>query len=317
MRRVYVSAGLVGFKVPRHSFKFGIMPADGYFSGLTDESEARLAIMENQPVIAFIGAGNMAGCIINGLIKNKYPAENIIATRRSQQALAALHDQYGIETTADNEDAVRKAGVVIIGVKPKDMKAVLTSIQRSFAEHKPLLISIAAGTTLEQLDSYSGRQALPVIRSMPNTPSSVMTGVTSLYANKRATEVDKALAETIFSSVGITEWLSKEEDIHAYTALAGSGPAYLFLFMEALSDAAECLGINKEVAMRLTMQTVYGAALLADTSEESPEVLRRQVTSPGGVTAAALSTFEKLELKGIVLSALESAIARSKEMAEG
>ena len=273
--------------------------------------------MQNQPVIAFIGAGNMAGCIINGLIKRKYPAENIIATRRSQQAVTALHNQYGIETTTDNEDAVRKAGVVIIGVKPKDMEAVLTSIQSSFTKHRPLLISIAAGTTLEQLDNYSGRQSLPVIRSMPNTPSSVMAGATSLYANKQATEADKALTESIFSSVGITEWLSKEEDIHAYTALAGSGPAYLFLFMEALSDAAERLGVDKEIAIRLTMQTVYGAALLADTGKQSPEALRRQVTSPGGVTAAALSTFEKLALKDMVLSALESAVARSKEMAEG
>lgn len=269
-----------------------------------------------QPVIAFIGAGNMSGCIISGLIANHYPAEHIIATRRNSDALTLLQKEHGIGVTTDNDEAIRQADVIVMGVKPKDMKETLTSLQNSFNARKPLLISIAVGTTLNQLSDWSNA-GLSIIRAMPNTPSQVLEGATSLCANHQSSVKEKQLAERIFSAVGLVEWLPEEGAIHAYTALAGSGPAYLFLFIEALSEAGKSLGIDKEVAERLAKKTVFGAAKLAVVSNKSAIQLREQVTSPNGVTVAALDAFAAQDFTGVVEKALAQAVERSQAMARG
>ena len=265
--------------------------------------------------LAFIGAGNMAGSIIGGLIDNGYDPEHIIASDPGLETLQSLQTQFGIKIAENNSDAVRDANVVILAVKPQVMKPVVTELAPALQHAKPMLVSIAAGITIDSLDDWSGGQ-LPIIRCMPNTPALLGCGASGLYANPQVSEAQKALAETVMNAVGISRWLDTESAIDAVTALSGSGPAYFFLLMESMINAGKQLGLPPETATALTLQTALGAARMAAKGDVEAAELRRRVTSPGGTTEQAINTFEQGEFRALVQSALDAAERRSRELAK-
>lgn len=268
-----------------------------------------------QPTLAFIGAGNMGGAILRGLIRQGYPASSIIATGRDLQRLQALAAETGIRVTDNNIEAIEQAEVVILGVKPQMMKAVCEPLAEVVQRRQPLLISIAAGLQVESLESWLGG-SLPLVRSMPNTPSLVGAGIAGLYANSRVTAEQKSWVETISKAVGQAVWVDSEQQLDAVTAISGSGPAYYFLFTEALAQAGEQLGLTPELALQLARQTAAGAGRMLEATSEVPAELRRKVTSPGGTTEQAILFFEQKDLRGLVTQATSAAAARAAELAE-
>lgn len=268
-----------------------------------------------QPTLAFIGAGNMGGAILRGLIRQGYPVSSILATGRDLQRLQELATTTGIRVTDNNIEAIEQADVVILGVKPQMMKAVCEPLVEVVQRRQPLLISIAAGLQVESLESWLGGN-LPLVRSMPNTPSLVGAGIAGLYANKRVTAEQKGWVETISQAVGQAVWVDTEQQLDAVTAISGSGPAYYFLFTEALAQAGEQLGLTPELALQLARQTAAGAGRMLETADDSPAELRRKVTSPGGTTEQAILSFEQNDLRGLATKATAAAAARAAELAE-
>lgn len=264
--------------------------------------------------IAFIGAGNMASAIFGGMIEAGYPADRIIATARSRDTLEALEQRYGVTTTQDNADAVARADVIVLGVKPQMMHDVCQALAPAVQERKPLVISVAAGITCDSLERWLGGE-LAIIRCMPNTPSLVGVGASGLYATSRVTDVQRALMDEMLTAVGIVEWVEEEGLLEAVTGISGSGPAYFFLFIEALEAAGIELGLDAETARRLAIQTGRGAAQMAFTSEHEPAELRRRVCSPNGTTERAINSFEGDGLREIVSRAAKASSARAAELA--
>lgn len=264
--------------------------------------------------LVFIGAGNMASSIIGGLVSHGYPAQLITATDLHTEQLEKLAQETGINTSTDNTAAVANADAIILAVKPQVMEAVTSPLTHVIANKSPLIISIAAGITVANLLNWMGED-LPVIRTMPNTPALVQTGATGLFANSAVTAQQKALADTIFSAIGIASWFDQESDLDAVVAVSGSGPAYFFMMMEAMEEAGVKLGLSAESARELTLQTALGAAKLAQASDVSTAELRRRVTSPGGTTEQAIKCFEEGGLRELVDTALQAASKRSKELA--
>lgn len=268
-----------------------------------------------QPTLAFIGAGNMGGAILRGLIRQGYPASSIIATGRDLERLQELAATTGVRVTDNNIQAIEQAEVAILGVKPQMMKAVCEPLVEVVQRRQPLLISIAAGLQVESLESWLGG-SLPLVRSMPNTPSLVGVGIAGLYANSRVTAEQKSWVETISKAVGQAVWVDSEQQLDAVTAISGSGPAYYFLFTEALAQAGEQLGLTPELALQLARQTAAGAGRMLETTDDLPAELRRKVTSPGGTTEQAILSFEQKDLRGLVTQATSAAAARAAELAE-
>lgn len=268
----------------------------------------------NANKIAFIGAGNMASAIIGGLIKQNIPANKIIASCPAPEQLSALEADLGIEVTSDNDSAVQNADVVVLAVKPQVLQAVCEDLANSLA-HKPLVISIAAGVEMDSLNQWLGND-LPIVRCMPNTPAQVLKGASGLVANNKVSDDQKSIAFDLFSAIGIVEWLDSEHQMHAITALSGSGPAYIFLVIEAMEAAASKLGIAPEKARQLAAQTVTGAAEMVLNSDLEPGQLKRNVMSPGGTTERAIQTFEQEGLIDIFDKAMRAASDRSEELAE-
>jgi len=264
--------------------------------------------------LVFIGAGNMAGSIIGGLVSHGYPANLITATDPNAEQLSALASSTGINTTADNQQAAAQADAIILAVKPQVMGAVTSPLKDTISSNKPVIISIAAGITIANLLGWMGSE-LPVIRTMPNTPALVQTGATGLFANDAVSVAQKTLADTVFSSIGLASWFEQESDLDAVVAISGSGPAYFFMMMEAMEEAGIKLGLSAESARELTLQTALGAAKLAQSSDVPTAELRRRVTSPGGTTEQAIKCFEEGGLRELVDTALQAASKRSKELA--
>ncbi len=264
--------------------------------------------------IAFIGAGNMATSIIGGLIQNGWPVDNITATARTEETLSGIRNQFGIKTTTDNEQAVNTADIVMLCVKPHMIKDVLKGMSVALKSRKPLLISVAAGITMKSLESWSPKN-IAIVRSMPNTPSLLRYGACGLFANDSINEHQKSLTDTIFGAVGIAEWVETEDMIDAIIAISGSGPAYYFLFMEAMKTVGVELGFSPEMSERLTLQTAMGAAQMAVHSDVDVAELRRRVCSPNGTTEQAIKTFQEGGLETLVDNAMKSAVKRAKEMA--
>ena len=265
--------------------------------------------------IAFIGAGNMASALMGGMLENGVPAQNIIASDPSAEQIAALKAKWGIQGTTDNNDAIAKADVVVIAVKPQVMEAVLTPIKEALQTKKPMLISVAAGINLHSIDIWSGGD-LPIVRCMPNTPALVQQGASGLFANDQVSAEQRSEAETILSAVGISVWVNSEPELDAVTAVSGSGPAYYFLLMEAMIAAGQKLGLSEETATQLTLKTALGAATMASQSDDSPAELRRKVTSPNGTTEQAINTFINNGLPDLVEKALTAASDRSESLCE-
>jgi pyrroline-5-carboxylate reductase len=263
--------------------------------------------------IAFIGAGNMASAILGGLIENGFSPTQIWACDPSQEKLEELNQRFSIRTTSNNEEAISQADCIILAVKPQVMEEVLTPLQSVIAQKQPLIISVAAGINLHSLATWAGGDPA-IVRCMPNTPALVGQGASGLYANAAVTNQQKALAENILNAVGISVWVTKESELDAVTAVSGSGPAYYFLFMEAMIEAGKKLGLSEETSTQLTLKTALGAATMASNSEHDPAQLRRNVTSPNGTTEQAILAFQKNNLEQLVENALQAANDRSVEL---
>jgi len=268
----------------------------------------------NNKTIAFIGAGNMGEALIRGLLAAKaVNSERIIATDIRKERLSHIAAKLNVKTVFDNAAAVANAGVVVLAVKPQHMSAALAAL-RSRAGECTLFISIAAGVPTARIESELGGKA-HVVRVMPNTPSLVSAGVAALARGLYATEEDLVIAETILNAVGITVRV-EERLMDAVTALSGSGPAYVFYVTEAMIKAGTTAGLDEELAKKLAIQTIHGAAKLLVESGESPESLRCKVTSPGGTTEAAIKVMTKRKLMEIFTEAIGAAEKRSRELSE-
>ena len=270
--------------------------------------------MNNIRKLAFIGGGNMAAALIGGLIKRGLPAGNVVVADPSPDQLQRLTAQFRIRTAADNALAVSGAEVVVLAVKPQQMRAVAAGLAAHLGGQPPLVISVAAGIPHAALARWFGPR-VAVVRTMPNRPALNGFGATGLYAPPSVGAAQRALAESIMAAVSATVWVEHESQMDTVTALSGSGPAYFFLFMEALEAAAHERGLPDEVAHRLTLETAYGAAQMARQSTESLATLREQVTSKGGTTAAALEVLDAAGLRAIVAHAVAAADRRSAELA--
>lgn len=267
--------------------------------------------------ICFIGGGNMATSLIGGLIAQGHPADSISVSDPNESQRSQLEKTFSINTSADCGEAMNNADIVVLAVKPQVMKDVAISIAAAIKEgaKQPLFVSIAAGINLYSLESWLGKDQ-SIVRCMPNTPSLIQLGASGLFANEHTSIVQKNLAETVLKAAGIVQWVQSEAEIDAVTAVSGSGPAYYFLLMEAMIDAGTELGLSRETASQLTIQTAIGAAQMAKESDVDVAELRRRVTSPGGTTEQAINTFEGAHLRDIVKAALNAANRRSGELAE-
>jgi pyrroline-5-carboxylate reductase len=270
--------------------------------------------MNNIKRLAFIGGGNMAAALIGGLTKRGLPSSRIVVADPSGEQLARLVRDYGIKGAPDNASAAADAEVVVLAVKPQQIRAASLALSAHLAATKPLVISVAAGIPHAALARWFGPQ-IPVVRTMPNRPALNGFGATGLYAPPSLGAAHRALAESIMAAVSATVWVEHESQMDTVTALSGSGPAYFFLFMEALEAAAHERGLPNDVAHKLTLETAFGAAQMARQSVESLAVLREQVTSKGGTTAAALAVLNDAGLRAIVAHAVAAADRRSAELA--
>ncbi len=265
--------------------------------------------------ISFIGGGNMAASLVGGLVADGYSPKHIIVSDPDGEKLARLAAQFGIQAAAGNADAVSRADVLVLAVKPQVMQQVAGDLKESVQKHRPLVVSIAAGVREDDLQQWLGGN-LPLIRTMPNTPAMIQAGATVLHANPAVTDEQKNLAESVLRAVGLTRWVDNEAQMDAVTALSGSGPAYFFLIMEAMEQAGLELGLSKETARLLTLQTALGAARMAMESSDGPALLRERVTSPGGTTERALGILEQGGLRQLFAKALSGAKERSVELSE-
>jgi pyrroline-5-carboxylate reductase len=268
----------------------------------------------NDQKICFIGAGNMANAIVGGLVKNGFPANQITASAPSEDNLKQIKSAWGVEVSQDNQGSAAKADIIILSVKPQVLKVVCEGLSAHLS-HQPLVISIAAGIGLTSLSSWLGDD-LPIIRCMPNTPSQVLQGASGLIGNSQVNDAHKLASTDLFSAIGIVEWLDEEQKMHAVTALSGSGPAYIFLVIEAMEAAAVKQGIAPATARRLAAQTVAGAAEMVLSSDIAPSQLKRNVMSPGGTTERAIQTFEACQLTAIFEKAMTAAANRSVTLSE-
>lgn len=256
----------------------------------------------------------MARSIIGGLVKQGYPAASLCASDPNAATLAALQQDFGIRVAQDNAAAVAEAKVVVLAVKPQVMKEVCSAL-RPHLPADALVISIAAGINCASLGRWLGTER-HLVRCMPNTPALVQMGASGLFAAAGVTSEEKSLAENILAAVGTVAWVEDEDLLHAVTAVSGSGPAYFFLFLEAMEQAGVQQGLDPVTARQLAVQTAAGAARLAQSSEVKLAELRRQVTSPGGTTERAIAAFEQQHLRQTVDIAMQACANRSRELAE-
>ena len=256
----------------------------------------------------------MARSLIGGLIANGMPAENIHVADKHAATLESLNRQYPVQTFTSNQQAIEGADIIIIAVKPQQLQEVVKALHSSWQE-KQLLISIAAGIRIEDISRWLDKPQAAIVRAMPNTPALVEAGATALFANEYVNHKQHELAESILRACGLAIWLNEEKHMDAVTAVSGSGPAYFFLVMEAMENAAIELGLPQETARLLCLETAFGAAKMALESGESASTLRKQVTSPGGTTERAIHELEDGGLHGLFENALVAAALRARELA--
>lgn len=269
----------------------------------------------NTQKIGFIGGGNMAASLLNGLIASGHPAQQLWVSDTNADTLSQLAAQLNVNTSLDNMAIVEAVDVIVFAVKPQILKLVAQTLAASIAVKKSLVVSIAAGISQASLSLWLGDETA-IVRCMPNTPALVLTGATGLHANLNVSEEQSDLAESILRSVGIALWVETEGELDAVTAVSGSGPAYYFLLMEAMEKAALEMGLNSNTAQLLVQQTALGAAKIALESSESPESLRQRVTSPNGTTQKAIETFQAGGFVELVAKALNAARDRSIELSK-
>lgn len=264
--------------------------------------------------IAFVGGGNMARSLIGGLLATGLAPADIRAADPSAETREQLGRDFGVATFAENRLAVADAEVIVLAVKPQVMPKVHGELRLAMQGQRPLVISIAAGVRLDQLERWLG--ALPIVRCMPNTPALIGAGATGLCANGRVSPAQKAQAQRIMDAAGLTRWIADEALMDTVTALSGSGPAYFFALVEALEDAAVAQGLPRETARALAAQTCLGAGRMLVESGEPPAELRRRVTSPNGTTQTALESFAADGLPRLAARAVAAATRRGAELAD-
>lgn len=257
--------------------------------------------------INFIGGGNMARAIIGGLKQNGFNTALITALELDAHKRAELADEYQVAVT-DQYSAFDEANVIVLAVKPQQLKQVCNDLSQHLSTQ--LVVSIAAGVRSKDISRWlNGYHA--IVRVMPNTPAQIRAGISALYAMPQVTVAQRDQANTILEAVGKTVWLDDEEKMDAVTAISGSGPAYVFYFIEALQEAGVALGLDKDAARLLALETFAGASVLATKSKEDIQTLRAQVTSKGGTTEQGILALETGKIKDIVLSAAKAAADKS------
>lgn len=256
----------------------------------------------------------MAEAIIGGLIANGTPADQIhVGIPRAERG-RELEQKYAIHTHTNNAAVVASTDLLILAVKPQVMEEVLAPLCAAITAKQPLLVSVAAGVTLEQLAQWTSADT-PVVRCMPNTPSLVGAGVSGLCAGPGVTAAQQDAVTRVMQSVGTVHWVDNEQQLDALMSISGCGPAYFFAFMEHLKAAGVALGLPASIAAELAQQTAWGAAKLVHDTGTDPAELRRRVTSPGGTTQAALESFAASGFADIVRTATQAAVDRAAEMA--
>lgn len=266
--------------------------------------------LPTHPAIAFIGGGNMAGAIIGGLVSQGHPGERIIAVAPSDGTRARLEGDFGVRTLATAAEPLAEADLVVWAVKPQILRAAAAPVLPFVG--RALHLSVAAGIGSDTLARWLGSER--VVRAMPNTPSLIGQGMTGLYARPEASEGDRALAERTLQPTGQLLWLEREALIDAVTAVSGSGPAYVFYFLEALEAQGVQMGLTPQQAHQLAVATFGGAAALAAVSKETPETLRQRVTSKGGTTFAAISSMEADGVGDSIQRAIQACAQRAREL---
>ena len=268
--------------------------------------------MENETVIGFIGAGNMAYALINGLLNNGYNSKNIKVSDPNDELLRKREAELNVTTYANNPSLVEVCDIIVFAVKPQVLSEVCLEL-REKVNPKHLFISIVAGIRVNDINRWLGGN-YSLVRTMPNTPALMQHGVTGLFQNELVNDEQKALVTTILSSVGDCFWVNEEKLIDAITAISGSGPAYFFLLMQSMTQAGMALGLDEKTAKELSVQTAFGASLMATKSGKDPKTLRTNVTSPNGTTQAAIESFQDQNFEGIVASATRAAFDRAREL---
>ena len=268
--------------------------------------------MQNKSVIGFIGAGNMAYALIKGLVNNGYGAENIKISDLDEALLNSRNSELGVATFTDNTALIAECDVVILAVKPQVMDNVCKGLQGAI-KSSHLFVSIAAGIRASDICRWLGGD-YALVRTMPNTPALVQQGATGLFANDLVSEEHKTIVTSVLSAIGDCFWVAEEKLIDAITAISGSGPAYFFLMMQSMTQAAMALGLDEKTASALSVKTALGASVMAANSDADPKQLRANVTSPNGTTQAAIESFQDQNFEGIVANATRAAFERAHEL---
>ena len=270
--------------------------------------------MENKTIIGFIGAGNMAYALIKGLINNGFNAENINVSDSNEQLLIERKSELNVSTFSSNESLLLNSDVVVFAVKPQILSLVCLQLKDKIRPNH-LFVSIVAGIKENDINRWLGGD-FALVRTMPNTPALFQSGVTGLFANQHVSNAQRDLVTSILASVGECFWVDNEKLIDAITAISGSGPAYFFLLMQSMTQAAIALGLDEKTANSLSIQTSLGASLMATQSGKDPKTLRAEVTSPNGTTQSAIESFQDQNFEGIVATASRAAYDRAGELSE-
>ncbi|MBB1077234.1 pyrroline-5-carboxylate reductase [Rhodoferax sp. 4810] len=262
--------------------------------------------------IAFIGGGNMASAIIGGLIKQGVLPQNIDVVEPSDEARSQLQSSFGITAQAQATDALAGADLVVWAVKPQTFKEA--ALAAAPFTTKALHLSVAAGIKTDSMAAWLGSERM--VRAMPNTPALIGKGISGLFARADVSEADRARVAQVMATTGESIWFDTEDKLDVVTALSGSGPAYVFYFMEAMTMAGTEMGLAREQAHQLAVATFAGASELAKASADSPQVLRQRVTSKGGTTAAAIASMEDNDVRALLIDAMYAARERAKKLGD-
>jgi pyrroline-5-carboxylate reductase len=262
--------------------------------------------------IAFIGGGNMAGAIIGGLIRDGLAAARIEVVEPVAEARARLQTQFGITAQEHAGLALARAGLVVWAVKPQTFKDAAGQARPHTGN--ALHLSVAAGIRSDSIAQWLGSER--IVRSMPNTPALIGKGITALYARPGVSADDQRRVEQVIATTGESLWVNEEVQLDAVTALSGSGPAYVFFFLEAMTQAGVEMGLTREQAYQLSVATFAGASELARASDDPPQLLRQRVTSKGGTTHAAISSMEQDQVQSLFMKALHAARQRARELGD-
>jgi pyrroline-5-carboxylate reductase len=269
--------------------------------------------MSTTGTIAFIGGGNMARSLVAGLHARGATSQSIHVAEPVAELRSALQRDFGVEVFPHAAEAAASAGTWVLAAKPQSLRAICEGLSGIARRQRPLVVSIAAGIGIAQLQRWFGAD-LPVVRAMPNMPAQLGAGVTALHASPQVTAAGRAQAERLLAAAGTVVWLDDEAAMDAVTAVSGSGPAYVFLLAEAMLDAAWAQGLPPDAARTLVLQTVLGAARMLTEDGATPGELRARVTSPGGTTQAAIEAFEAGGFRDLVAQAIDAASRRSRQL---